>query len=303
MSQRRRRSAFTLIELLVVIAIIAILIALLVPAVQKVREASSRTQCVNNMKQLGLGLLAYEGVYKKFPAAVTQNSPSGAQATGPATGGPAVGAYNYIPANNVTWVRAILTYVEQPFATWDQTLTVLRCPSDSRSVYFNSGDLHGYMAYAAVCGLNNSGNEGVIYLDSQVTMQQITDGSSNTLLVVERPPTMMGTGGGWGWWETTYANGGVGDVSVGMKTTSWLGGTSCPTSPKYYGTPLAISSGGNGFNGDPTNCAANHAWSFHSGGANMLMADGTVRFVSYSYGAGAADLATRAGNEARSLPD
>ena len=91
MSQRRRRSAFTLIELLVVIAIIAILIALLVPAVQKVREASSRTQCVNNMKQLGLGLLAYEGVYKKFPAAVTQNSPSGAQATGPATGGPATG--------------------------------------------------------------------------------------------------------------------------------------------------------------------------------------------------------------------
>src|SRR5262245_34621472 len=135
-SSNRRPSAFTLIELLVVIAIIGVLIALLVPAVQKVREASARTQCINNVKQVGLAILNFEGAYKKFPAATT-----------------GVAGVNY--GHGPTWWVYILPYLEQdalygktifPGNTWwfgdsgtpnnkslyyQKTIPVMRCPSSN----------------------------------------------------------------------------------------------------------------------------------------------------------------------------
>jgi prepilin-type N-terminal cleavage/methylation domain-containing protein len=129
------RTGFTLVELLVVIAIIGILIALLLPAVQAAREAARRSQCTNNMKQIGLALHNYHDTHKTFPPAAiwgTPNTPANVLGRLP-------DPYHH------TWCTAILPFMEQQplydtvdfrLRAWGQTIVstqvqTLRCPSDS----------------------------------------------------------------------------------------------------------------------------------------------------------------------------
>jgi len=332
MARPSHHRAFTLIELLVVIAIIAVLIGLLLPAVQKVREAAARAKCTNNLKQIGLGLHNFHDVNLVFPP--------GLGALKDARNNSGANVLATVPSNLrvQSWMSRILPFIELdslyrnlPLSTEDQGLTsqlssqfgvpvnalgstaveTYICPSDPRGkVGFGGGDgqnLGGEFAaagltfYAGIGGLDSWAmtwprSEGVLYWRSAVTITDIADGTSNTLAVGERPPS---PDLGFGWWQSgdTYNFLGIRWVweydtvqyvvnsQQSPYATNGPSGPPCPF-PAFYG-PGRVDNV----------CDFNHFWSNHTGGANFLFCDGSVRFLPYSARPIMPQLATRMGGE------
>ncbi|HBL46185.1 DUF1559 domain-containing protein [Gimesia sp.] len=300
-SQRptRRFRGFTLIELLVVIAIIAILIALLLPAVQQAREAARRSQCKNNLKQIGLAFQNYHDTFNMFPPDYVDERGSGGTL-----------ADN---EGHWAWSTMILPYLDQaplynqmnpgPITpstalndanirtSMQQPLAAFRCPSDTgpalngnagQQIQADNGTNYGLPVSNYVASNNNrtlrqsrssnganggSGATGAFWRDSNLRFRDITDGVSNTILVGERSYKV-----------------GTSDFYAGtLYAAREFGGTNGPEQASGNQGLIAIF-GGSTYSINPTNpsnVSTRQAYSSqHTGGAHFGLGDGAVRFIS-----------------------
>lgn len=258
------RRGFTLVELLVVIAIIGILIALLLPAVQAAREAARRSQCCNNLMQIGIAMHGYQAAHEVFP-------PGTVDAKGPIRSEPT--------GYHMSWIVQLLPYMEEGNAfrhidfsvgVYDPknapvrklTRNIVLCPSQP----WNRSPEVGQSSYAGcqndVESPIDTNNHGVLFLNSQINLQDIPDGASYTLMIGEKRIGENDLGWMSGTRATLRNTGTKINETPELGVHTWNRTQPAPTSPP---NPLFV--GGFG--------------SSHAGnGVNFLLVDGSVRFLS-----------------------
>ena len=263
----RKRSAFTVIELLISIAIIGILIGLLLPAVQSVRERARVTQCTNNIRNLGLACQTFDDTWNFFPRNTVR--PRGTTQIDTETPG---NLWNWHSGTYESWMREITPFIERANARVQDAVPIFGCPSDPRGPEYRVPD-YGFTWYVGVYSNSGHVNDGVIIDDSDlkskqtVSLSHITDGSSHTILMTERPPAADGN---YGWWDSRCCiEDTISPVVGNDKPFSSGKGGKCPD-PAYFGTGLYTD-----------RCAFNRIWSCHRAGSLFCMADGSVRMITF----------------------
>ena len=264
---RSRRPAFTLIELLVVIAIIAILIGLLLPAVQKVREAANRTRCFNNLKQIGLAIHNYHDRNDAFPPGYASRVAPDGSDLGPGWGWAAFLLDDLEQGNLQRQIDFNADIAAPAHATARvQVLSIFVCPSDRRVGTFATAANPVSVAhanYVGVFGTNEiedgpSFGNGVFYRNSRTRLADITDGTSSTLCVGER--------------------------SSNIALATWTGAVTGAEVPfvadpsDREGAPLLVLGRGDHEPNSPS-AHVDDFYSRHPVGVNFLYADGSVRRI------------------------
>jgi len=295
---RSRAAGFTLVELLVVIAIIGVMVGLLLPAVQAAREAARRMSCQNNLKQIGLGLHNYHDTFKVFPAGFYMNNDNHANGTAKTP---------QDLSNGLAWSTMILPFIEQgPLYDLIQTQTLsfgrhwelangaapanaiaaartgvnsYVCPSDTMGLINTKRSSYGNTNYVGNSG-NSAANDrrGIFFSNSRIGMRDITDGTSNTIMVIERSATrdsstVLNCGGAvcdWNgglWIGARYRGNAVG----------WHPGIESTDTESYGGTATYMVNASNATWGSSWGSS-----SLHPGGLQAVLCDGSVKFITES---------------------
>jgi prepilin-type N-terminal cleavage/methylation domain-containing protein/prepilin-type processing-associated H-X9-DG protein len=295
------RKGYTLVELLVVIAIIGVLAGLLLPAVQKTRAAAQRISCASQMRSIGLAAQGYHGVHDRFPQSFQPNFVRG----------------DYY---HLSWLARLTPFVEQD-NLWNQIerdyaanaipfrsprhqaiglkVHPFQCPSDpvANLVWEQANNPSpsnriAFTSYMGNLGLSYRQQNGVIVLGQRVNITGITDGTSQTLLAVERVPSADRN---FGWWYSAHGqqNSGSLDFVIGVRELNGL------KSHPNYGWYRNCSDGPYHFRvwRDNDQCSVFSIGGNHGSTANFAFTDGSVRTLSLAADSILPALATRAGGE------